>query len=263
MTACPICARREPADGLTIDAVCMARIDDDLARIVELVAQASDWLHPRTTGTSEGSRSGPGSRPPLSVDVLDAAIGLDVLPLLEAWIRLTREENHLAPYGAATEGRAVTVAGSVTFLRSWLLWAAGAPSWPIEDYAAEIRDARWQLERLNPDRAREGGIPVACTADHPDADGRRCGYEYRVVVGMLSQDVTCRRCGNVTTGGRMIYTALSDPAVTVWAYPDVIEATLGVKATTLRQWYSRGHIKRNGNRYDVGAAYRRRHDAAG
>jgi hypothetical protein len=75
---------------------------------------------------------------------------------------------------------------------------------------------------------------------------------------MLSQDVTCRRCGNVTTGGRMIYTALSDPAVTVWAYPDVIEATLGVKASTLRQWVHRGHVTKQGGRYDAGAVYRRR-----
>ena len=259
MTAlCPVCARRDPADGLTICAVCLARIDDDLARIVELVAQAGDWLHPRTTGTSEGSRSVPGSRPPLSVDVLDAAIGLDVLPLLEAWIRLTREENHLAPYGAATEGRAVTVAGSVTFLRSWLLWAAGEPSWPISEYAAEIRDARWQLERLNHDNDRPTGIPVTCTADDLDADGRRCGYQHRISVGTLATDVTCRRCGNTTTGGRMILTALSDPDVTVWAYPDVIEATLGIPTRTLRQWAQDGHVARNGSRYDVGAAYRRR-----
>lgn len=257
-TPCPVCARREPADGLTVCAVCLARIDDDLARIDELTTQAGDWLHPRTTGTSEGTRSVPGSRPPLSVDVLDAAIGLDVLPLLEEWIRATREHNHLTPYGAATEGHAVTVAGSVTFLRSWLLWAAGEPSWPIEDYATEIRDARWQLERLNPDNDRPTGIPVTCTADHPDADGRRCGYEHRIAVGTLATDVTCRRCGTTTTGGRMILTALSDPAVTVWAYPDVIEATLGVKASTLRQWYARGHLTKQGGQYDAGAVYRRR-----
>ena len=98
---CPICARREPADGLTIDAVCLARIDDDLARIVELVAQASDWLHPRTGG-SAGTRSVPASRPPLDVAALDAAIGLDVLPLLESWERLVREHFGYGPYGPAS-----------------------------------------------------------------------------------------------------------------------------------------------------------------
>lgn len=99
---CPVCTRRDPADGLTVCAVCLGRIDDDLARIVELVALAGDWLHPRATGTSEGSRSVPGSRPPLSVDVLDAAIGLDVLPLLESWERLVREHFGYGPYGPAS-----------------------------------------------------------------------------------------------------------------------------------------------------------------
>ena len=61
----------------------------------------------------------------------------------------------------------------------------------------------------------------------------------------------------------MILSALNDPAVTVWAYPDVIEATLGIPARTLRRWVSNGAVKRNGSRYDVGAAFRLRHYAAG
>jgi hypothetical protein len=98
---CPICAKREPADGLTIDAACLGRIDDDLARIVELVAQASDWLHPRT-GCGNTTRAVPTSRPPLDVAALDAAIGLDVLPLLESWERLVREHFGYGPYGPAS-----------------------------------------------------------------------------------------------------------------------------------------------------------------
>lgn len=114
------------------------------------------------------------------------------------------------------------------------------------------------LDRLDPDHERPDGLRVACTEPHPDADGRECGYRLVIVGAMLSQDVECRRCGHVTTGGRMILSALSDPAVTVWAYPDVIEDTLGIPTRTLRQWAQNGLIARSGSRYDVGAAYRRR-----
>jgi hypothetical protein len=263
---CPICARREPADGLTIDAVCLARIDDDLARIVELVAQASDWLHPRQ-GTS-GVRSVPGSRPPLSVEALDAAVGNDVLPVLEEFERMTREHFGLGPYGIASAARGASVKGCCDFLRAWLFRIAETADYPVEVLADEVKTLRWGgelpaghfsgLEVLDPDHDRPDGIRVQCLGDHPDADGRTCGNRLTIEPGMLSQDVTCRRCGNVTTAGHMIYTALSDPAVTVWAYPDVIEATLGVKASTLRQWVHRGHVTKRGGRYDAGAVYRRR-----
>jgi len=256
-TLCPVCARREPADGLTVCAVCIARIDDDLARIDELTTQAGDWLHPRTTGTSEGSRSVPGSRPPLSVDVLDAAIGLDVLPLLEEWIRATREHNRLAPYGAATEGHAVTVAGSVAFLRSWLLWAAGEPSWPIEDYATEIRDARWQLERLNPDQDRDEAARLKCPGEQPDADGRLCHATLTYDREHPGDDIACRRCGTTWTGTRLLLLTYIDASQVVWAYPAEITDRLGVTASTLRQWGKRGHIPRRNAQYDIGAVYRR------
>lgn len=253
---CVICAKRPHDDGRTCCTPCLDRVLSDLERIVELTDAAARWT-PRA-GTGNGVRSVPASRPPLSVDILDAALGLDVLPLLESWERIIREDAGLSPYGAATEGIAVNVASAVHFLRSWLLWCATEAAWPIEELAREIREARMALDRLDPDHERPDGLRVACTEPHPDADGRECGYRLVIVGAMLSQDVECRRCGHVTTGGRMILSALSDPAVTVWAYPDVIEDTLGIPTRTLRQWAQNGLIARSGSRYDVGAAYRRR-----
>lgn len=259
---CPICTRREPADGLTVCAPCMGRLDDDLARIVELVALAATWLHPRSG--SSGVRSVPASRPPVDLASLDAAIGNDVLPLLEDWTRLTREHFGLGPWGpASVRMGGATVKGCADFLRAWLFRIAETADFPVDDLARETRDCRWQLERLDPDHDRPDGIRVACTAAHPDHDGRECGNRLVIDGTMLTQDVECRRCGNVTTGGRMILSALNDPAVTVWAYPDVIEATLGIPTRTLRQWAQVGAIARSGSRYDVGAAFRRRHYAAG
>jgi hypothetical protein len=257
---CPICARRPPADGLVICQPCMGRIDDDLARIVELTRLAAGWISANRAGTANGSaRPVPGSRPPLDLAALDAALGNDVLPVLEDWIRLTREMAHLSPYGAATEAQAVTVGSSVQFLRSWLLWASQSPDWPVEDYANEVRSARWQLEALDPDRDKPEGMRVPCPAPHPEADGRTCGYRLNVTMERAADDVCCPRCRETWSGNRLMLVALTDPAVVIWAYPDVITGTIGVPAATLRQWHRRGHLPKRGNRYDAGAAYRRRH----
>lgn len=290
---CVICARREPSERHTVCAPCLGRLDDDLARLVELTALAASWLTPRAT-TGAGVRSVPGSRPPLSVDALDLALGLGggivdpdplngsvdprpaILETLEGWERMTRDHYSLGAYGPASaarnaalsveqyrshvDGPPVTVKGCAGFLRAWLLRIAEDGTYPIDDLAREVRTLRLDAEHVDPDHERPDGLRVACTEPHPDADGRECGYRLVIVGAMLSQDVECRRCGHVTTGGRMILSALSDPAVTVWAYPDVIEDTLGVKGGTLRQWVRRGHIKRSGSRYDAGAVYRRKHD---
>ena len=257
---CVICARNQPRPGATICGHCIGRIDDNLARIAELTAWAASWLMPRS-GHGEGGRSVPGSKPPLDVASLDACIGNDTLPVLESWERLIREEAALSPYGAATATEPATVARSVTWLRGWLLWASERVDFPIEDYAAEIRTLRESLEHLDPDHDRPEGERVPCPAPHPDNDGRICGYRLVVDMRKPADDVTCRRCGTITTGGRIILAALSDPDVTVWAYPADIHDAFGVPAATLRKWHERKLIRRNGNRYDVGAAWRRRMEA--
>lgn len=254
---CPICARRAPDDGLVICRPCLGRIDDDLARIVELTTLAAGWVSANRQGSGAGgSRPVPGSRPPLDVAALDACLGHDVMPLLESWVRLIREEAGLTAYGRATEGRNVTVGLLVPWLRSWSLWAAERVGFPIEDYARELRDARWALERLDPDRDKPGPR-IPCQADHPDADGRTCGYRLVVTMDRPADDVTCPRCGDTTTAGRILLSALNDPAVTVWAYPADITEALGIAARTLRDWGAKGEVRRMGSRYDVGACFRK------
>lgn len=144
--------------------------------------------------------------------------------------------------------------------------------WPIEEMAADIRAVRYGapgdkelgiapvagLERLDPDHERPDGMRVPCPAPHRDHDGRACGYRLAVVMDRAADDIVCPRCSETWSGNRLILVALNDPAVTVWAYPDVIEATLGIPTRTLRQWAADGKVARNGSRYDVGAAFRRR-----
>lgn len=266
---CVICTRNQPRDRASICGHCLDRIDDNLARIEELTRWAAGWLAPRT-GTGDTGRSVPGSRPPLAVEALDAALGNDVLGILEPWERTVRQDNQLAPYGAHTALHGASVATTVAFLRSWLLRLSEDPTFPIEVFAGEVTTLRFGgkfgdekfsgLEHLDPDHDK-AGTRYPCTAPHPDDDGRECGYRIVIDPQLLGGDLTCRRCGNTTTGGRIILAALSDPGVTVWAVPEDI-AGFGIDPATLRQWHRRGHIRRNGNRYDVGAAWRRRMEAS-
>ena len=75
-TLCPVCARRDPAEGRTVCDPCLGRLDDDLARIVELTAMAATWITADRQGNGAGgSRPVPGSRPPLDLATLDAVLG--------------------------------------------------------------------------------------------------------------------------------------------------------------------------------------------
>ena len=238
MNPCVICQRIEPGPEWTVCHGCLSHIDDDLARIVELTALAGGRLIPETR-PGNGGRSVPGSRPPLSVDALDDCIGHDVLPILESWIRLIREEAALSPYGAATEAERVTVASSVAWLRSWLLWAAERPDFPLADFADEIRTITARLYRHDPNRpARPVGIPVRCTADHPDADGRGCDY---LLTTNGTDTITCPRCLTRYTPDDIL-----DPLNPTLLTADqliVLDDGNGNPRERLRNWHKRGKIQ--------------------
>jgi hypothetical protein len=187
---CIICAKAEPHDGWTVCNGCLGRLDDDLARIVELTRLAADRLIRETKGSSNGSRSVPGSRPPLDLAALDAAMAVDALAILEIIEREWRAHRHLAAYGPASARRGPTrteeLTGAVGFLRSQLALMASDPDWfglqcanqptcPCDPCA--VHRLAQTLERYNPDRnEKPGRVRVACPSDHPDADGRQCGY---------------------------------------------------------------------------------------
>ncbi len=260
---CVLCARREPSDGMTICGGCLDRISADLYRIAELVDAASRALTPATR-PGNGGHTVPSSRPPLDVDALDAALGLGggivdpdprdgivqaapvVLATLEDWIRMTREEAGLSPYGAATEAQRVTVASSVDFLRSWLPWAAERPDWPIEEYAREIRDLRGSLERFDPDREQaRAGVRIECPGDHPDADGTLCGYRLTVDPSRPTEDVECRRCRTVWTSQRLVLVARFAPGgMRAWATAHELAEFLEVGTATIGKWHRRGLVTR-------------------
>lgn len=258
MTACVICTRRSPHDGWTCCEPCLGRIDDDLARIVELTRWAAHWLAPRT-GSGEGGRSVPGSKPPLDIASLDAAIGNDALPMLEEWERMIRQSASLAPYGAATAVERATVARSVTFLRSWLLRLAEDVEWPMEVMAQEVHDCRQRLEVLDPDHERNGqGERLLCPADHPEGDGRPCHNRIHLLPGKPTEDVYCRRCGTTWNTKRLKLLCLHDDTQRIWRTPSEIVEIVDVSKRTIQRWAKAELIEQNGTRYDLGAVWRLR-----
>jgi len=258
---CVICAKADPAAPATTCRGCLNRIDDDLAAIVVLTRAATLHLE---TATAPGQSAGkPGSRPPLDVGALDDSLASDALPMLESWERLTREHFNLAPYGMASAMRlsrgasspALALGGVVAFLRGWLARIAETPDFPIEVLAGEVGAARGALNRYDEDRSGESAWTLRCPGDHPDADGRPCGWRLRMVPGS-DVVITCRQCSTAWTPTSLLALGLSTVDV-IFAYPADIEAVLGISAATLRQWFHRGLIERYGSQYDIGAVARR------
>lgn len=254
---CVIDGRNQPRPGATICGHCLNRLDDNLARIAELTRWASAWLMPRT-GHGEGGRSVPGSKPPLDIASLDAAIGNDALPLLEAWERMVREKHSLAPYGVHTATNPATVGGCVTFLRSWLLRLAEDAEWPIEDMAQEVGDLRGKLEHLDPDHERTDGERLLCPGDHPEADGRPCHNRIRLIPGRPTDDVYCRRCGTTWNTKRLKLLCLHDEEQRIWRTPAEIVEIVDISKRTIQRWAEQGLIEQQGSRYDLGGVWRLR-----
>lgn len=263
---CIVCHSSEPADGWTCCRPCLDSLDADLEHIAQCAQDAAALGVAPTRGGGMASEE---IKLPISADAVDVALGLclvrvgtdstPLLDLLETWIRLVREEANLSPYGVATEGQNVTVASSVAFLRSWLLWAVERPHFPLDDLAIEVRICRNTVAKYHHDHGAADDLTrLGCPSPHPDGDGRRCHNRIKYDRERPTQDMHCIRCGETWTPARLLAQALGDDTQQVWAYPADIEAVIGINKRTLQRWAATGIVPRDGNRYDVGAAFRTR-----
>lgn len=293
---CVLCAAKGRVRELETGHVCHAcrhglRVDlGELVNAAAIAARIPDPLQARTSDT----HAAPRSRPPLDLAHIDpelvlvAAVPGDpssdepLLVLLESWCRAIREDRGLAPYGIATEGRAVTLTEVVGFLVANLDWMTTTPDFGVEDFAGHVRRGLSALRRLDPaiERLVVWRVPCPTVQDAsrtakkaPQSDEHTdpgvsglgqapCGFRIALEPGDLHGDVRCPRCGVTWTAQRLLISALTDPAVTVWADQSTIADALGIGASTLRRWANHGLIPRHGSRYDAGAAFRLRHTGA-
>ena len=295
---CVLCARRsrtrEVRDGHVCPA-CRNTLRVDLAQILDLVTIAATMPDPFASRTSSGGgRPHPASRPPLEVaridpelilvrlDPTDPSTAVPLLVMLEEWERLIRDERGYAPYGPASSlrsassahggvsGPRATLGGVVAFLRAQVDYVCDEPTFSLEQFVAEVHRAIGVLRALDPTRAHHDGWGIPCPADVDQEDGSEpTACERRLTIERhddgrldLYSDIHCPDCGTVWTAQRLLLVALADERVTVWGYPEAITVALGIPAATLRKWHERKRIRKSGNRYDAGQAFRLRHARA-
>ena len=212
---CVICASADPVGGWTVCQRCAAKLDDDLCAIVTLTRAAADHLTPATK-PSAGGGGRPGSRPPLDLGALDDAMAADALRALEPIEIEWRRHNGFAPYGKASALRGPTLVhhldAMVTFLRANLALMASDRTWGGLNHqpayagcpcdVCRIAGARSDLSRHDDDRpTAHVGIPLNCVSDHPDADGRACGWRLWTDGRNV---VTCPQCRTDYSAGSIL-----------------------------------------------------------
>ena len=282
---CVIDGRNQPRPGATICGHCLNRIDDNLARIAELTAWAADFVEKSTAANMAGSAIAAESSL-LNLDALDAAAGRTAVRV-EGWERMTREHFGYTPWpprrtaqnaalAAARRARGVrdpewSVEASVRFLRAQLLRIIEDATYPIEEFAGDVKAIRWGipavpdegivaqpgLERFAKDRDNaKPGVRVRCPADHPEADGRLCLAWLIVDKERPKEDVVCPRCRTTWTQERLVLVANSVPAAEpIWATGEEVMSWLQLSPRTLSRWVKCGSVERRRTRdgwiYDV------------
>ena len=242
---CVIC--RTPSDHMACIR-CHKRISDRLGDIVQYVALAEGELLPGQGGDGRGTERGLGIR----LDALDLVAGFDVLPILESWERMYREEWGYAPWGPTTlqrgQGQAnqaqAYLVGTVRFLRSHLDKICEHPA--VDDFNAEINTC-WHQARNAAGRQPRQAWRVTCPTDTEDGE---CGTLLRVTGQDFGGDVICRTCNTSWPTERLLRVVASSTEADLWVDTDVAVRHTGVPESTLRRWGKDGKIKRKGSLYE-------------
>jgi len=260
--ACVLCAARGKQTRLESGHCCVpcaGWLMTTVADIARLAADAAAFVAPGSS-SGGGSRPVPSSRPPLTVDALDpenttvTGYGATVLELCEAWERMIRADRGMAPYGPASAARvadgmyagtSASLVGVVGFLGAQVSWMTTEPTFPLEDFADEMRACVRVLRRWDV-TAEDRGTMVRCPTLHEDEG--ECGY--RLSYKDWDEQVTCKRCGVTRDAATLVAVAMSDGRE-VWLDPEAAAKWLGVGESTLRLWAKRGKVERSHGRYLV------------
>lgn len=155
MIDCVICHDRPPVGHSMIDGGCYARLRGDLATVEwaygllgeQLLALPAAWK-PGSIGAAGGSR------PPLSLAVVDARANIE--GVLGSWARMVAEEHQPALHGPAD--------GSVPAVGAWLdarmPWISDQP-W-VDEFARELGELRRAAHALAPWGRARRDLPLPC-----------------------------------------------------------------------------------------------------
>lgn len=243
--ACTICQR--PTQRYAC-ARCQVRIGHHLTDILEFAALASDELQPGQGGDGRGTERGLGIR----IAALDLVAGFDVLPVLESWERMYREEWGYAPWGPTSlqrgqgqEHQAMAyLAGTVRFLREHLDKIAEHVA--VDDFAREIGQCRREAQAAANRQPRQAWS-VTCPADTDDGE---CGRPLRITGEDFGGTVTCRLCRTHWAVDRLLMVVATSTEADLWVDIDAACNYTGVPEATLRRWGKENKIKRKGALYE-------------
>jgi len=239
---------------------CLNRITDNLRTIETLTKAAKGWTRRHGNTRLIGVAS---SNPPLSISLLDAALGLTALSILEQQEKTARHCLDVVPYGPASHARNKTTSDSTEHLTTCIAWLisnlarlAETPSYQIEELHHDAAQLAASLTALDPANDGPAATILQCPADSPDADGTDCGARLRVNPENLGATIRCPRCQTVWTVDRLCAVAQSIPDVEVWCEGEWIRKYFGIHQTTLNQWVKDGRITKRGELYSIPDAMR-------
>jgi hypothetical protein len=244
--ACLICGKQTPRMAC---ARCQNRMAAQLTDILEYTALASGELLPGQGGDGRSSERGLGIR----LEALDLVAGHDVLPVLESWERMFREEWGYAPWGPTTFARGrgqadqplAYMTGTVAFLRGNLEKICGHVA--VDDFASEVNTC-WHQARSAARRQPRQAWRVTCPTDIDDGE---CGNVLRVSGQDFGGTITCKRCSTTWLTDRLLMVVASSNHAELWLDPEAAAEWVGVGVRTLRKWAKLGKIKRDQGRYEV------------
>jgi hypothetical protein len=244
-TPCVICDR--PSEHVAC-IWCQRRTSERLGDIVTFVALAEDELLPGRGGDGRSTERGLGVR----LDALDLVAGNDVLPILESWERLFREEWGFAAWGQTTleRGRGQVqqvpayLTGTVSFLRSHLDRIFDHPA--VDEFAVEVGTC-WHQARKAASQEPRQAWRVTCPTDVEDGE---CGTWLRVTGEDFGGSITCRTCRTNWETERLLRVVATSRDADLWVDIEAACRHTGVPAPTLRRWAKDGKVRREGGLYE-------------
>ena len=238
-----------------------------LRDILEFVALAETNLLP---GKGNGVWSAWTGEQPIGirVDALDLVAGFDVLPALESWERLFREDFKLTKYGEISGQRARVVmismpnqnkrslprqipisgyfSGTVIFLQQWLPRICETHP-AVDEFSKELRYLHRQAQAASGQSPRTSWN-VTCPSDIDDGE---CGSRLRVNGEDFDGHITCRQCHTTWPVQRLLLVAASSTTSAIWLDPEAAARMYNITTKTLQRWAKSGRIHKQNGRYDV------------
>lgn len=263
--ACVLCAARGKTTRLESGhccTPCAGWLMTTVADITRLAADAAAFVAPGSSAGG-GSRPVPGSRPPLRVDALDpenthvTGYEATVLELCEAWERMIRCDRGMAPYGPASAARisdglyagtSASLVGVVGFLGAQVSWMTTEPTFPLEDFADEMRACVRVLRRWDVDAEDRGGWMAQCPHD---TEQGTCGKRLRISGSEVESYFHCPRCGTEWSVDRLMLVLAETSDAAIWLDPEAVTRWYGVDRTTMDRWVRSGKMTKWHGLYDV------------